>query len=245
MLNMYCFCGPFKKPISGLAPEKDPQTLSRDDSLDPHKRLSENGVEHTNDPSLSGNDNDPTRSHRTSHISALQDQVEDVQPYRNLLPLERNPQATEVWADNRNPSFITAESGSLRDAAIAQSEHSNIRTSNPCQGSPRRPRSSETFRAPYIFEFVPFPGHICTGRGTIPLGTVIVSVDENTESPLSFKYDASFRRLLNEYNSRKRRVFANEPVALRHVTEVSLRCRIEFSASVQLVRDIRVKKYWS
>jgi hypothetical protein len=95
---------------------------------------------------------------------------------------------------------------------------------------------------PYIFEFVPFPGHICTRRGTIPLGTVTVSVDGNTETPHSFKYDASFQGLLNDYNSQNRSLFAIEPVEIHHVTEVSLQSRIEFSASVQLVRDIREKK---
>ncbi|PMD27197.1 hypothetical protein NA56DRAFT_640928 [Hyaloscypha hepaticicola] len=239
---MPCSWGPFKKPRSGSTPENDTQTLNRGDSLDSGKELSENGIEDTNGPSISGSNRKSTRTHRTSHVSALQDQVEDIQPYGDLLSSGWNAQPTEVWTDNGNPNFTTAENGSLRDAAIAQSEHSNFRTSNSCQSPSRRPRSRETFRVPYVFEFVPFPGHICTGRGTIPLGTVTVSVDENAESPLSFKYDASFRRLLNEYNSQNRRVFANEPVALRHFTEVSLRCRIEFSASVQLVRDIRVKK---
>lgn len=37
---MYCFCGRSKKPISGLAPEHDPQMLSRRDSVDPGKGLS-------------------------------------------------------------------------------------------------------------------------------------------------------------------------------------------------------------
>lgn len=241
---MPCFWGPFKKPRSGSAPENDVQTLSRGDGLDSGKGLSENGIKDTNGPSISGSNKESTRPHRTFHVSALQDQVEDIQPYGDLLSSGRNAQPTEVSTDNGNPNFTTAENGSLRDAAIAQSEHSNFRTSNSCQSPSRRPRprSRETFRVPYIFEFAPFPGHTCTGRGTISLGTVTVSVDENIERPLSFKYDASFRRLLNEYNSQNRRVFANEPVALRHVTEVSLRYRIEFRASVQLVRDIRVKK---
>lgn len=67
-------------------------------------------------------------------------------------------------------------------------------------------------------------------------------VDGNTEIPHSFKYDASFQRLPDDYNYQNRSVFAIEPVELHHVTEVSLQSRVEFSASVQLVKDIREKK---
>lgn len=239
---MCCFCGRSKKSISELAPENDPQTPRRREGDDTRKGLLKNGVEDTNGPSISGSNNGSTRSHQTPHVSILQGQFEEAQSYRNGLSSKRNAQPTEVWADNGIPSLIRTENGSLGDVAIGQSEHSNIKTSHSCRSLSRRPRSSETFRVPYIIEFVPFPGHTCTGRGTIPLGTVTVSVDENTEQPHYFKYDASFQRLLNNYNSQNRRVFATEPVQLHHVTEVSLQSRVEFSASVRLVRDIREKK---
>ncbi len=239
---MCCFYGPFKKPKSGLAPESDPQTPSSRDSLEPRRGLLEDWVEDTHGPIVCGSSNESTRSHPTSHVSILQGQFENVQSYRNLLSSERNAQQTELWADNASPSFTTAENAPLMDVATAQSERSSIRTSNSCQSPLERPRSSETFRVPYIFEFVPFPGHICTGRGTIPLGTVTVSVDGDTKTPHSFKYDASFQRLFNDYNYRNRRVFAIEPVELHHVTEVSLQSRVEFRALVKLVRDIREKK---
>jgi hypothetical protein len=238
---MCCFCGRIKMARTGLTPENGSQKLSRGGGVDLRKELSNNGVEDTNGPSISGN-HEPTRIHWTSDDSALQDQIQDFHPFRNVPSSGPHTQLPEVWTDNGNPSSTVAENGSLRDAAIAQSENSNTRTSNSYPSSSRRPPSSEAFRVPYIFEFVPFPGHTCTGRGTIPLSTVTVSVEGTTEDIQYFKYDSSFQRLLNIYNYQNRRVFANEPVELRHVTEVSLQGRVEFSASVRLARSMREKK---
>jgi hypothetical protein len=239
---MCCLCGRSKKSRSGLSPGNDPQALSRRDGLDPFKGLWENGVEDDTGPSASSSNISCGSCDLASLVSIPQDQVQDVQPYRKSTLSERNDHPTELWTDEAEPSSTTAENGSPRDIAIAQLQDSNVRTSHSCRSLSRRSRSSGTLRVPYIFEFVPFPGHTCTGRGTIPLGKVTVYIDENTEKPHKFKYDASFRRLLNNYNSQNRRVFATEPVELHHVTEVSLQSRVEFSASVQSVRDIREKK---
>jgi hypothetical protein len=264
---MYCLCGRSRKPRSGLSPDNDPHALSRKDSLDPFNDLWENGVEDSTGSSTSGSNNEPTikiHSKKLSRclsrsgggngvdpcgssdlaplVSIPQDQVQDVQTYRKSAFSERNDHPTEVWTDEAEPSSTTAENRSPRDIAIAKLQDSNFRTRNSCQGPPARSRSRKNLQVPYIFEFVPFPGHTCTGRGTIPLGKVTISVEGNTHSSHNFQYDSSFQRLLNDYNSRNRRLFATEPVKLHHVTEVSLQSRVEFSASVQLVRDIREKK---
>jgi hypothetical protein len=173
-------------------------------------------------------------------VFVLRDDAEEGQSCENAPFAEQEAQPTEVGTDEENISSLTAENGSLRDGAMVKTAHAKTRTTSPCQGSPNRSHSPETLQVPYLFEFVPFSGHTCTGRGTIPLGTIIVSVNSNTENPSSSKYN-TFQGHLNKYNH-KNSVFADDPVELHHVTGVTLRSIVELSASVRVVRDMRERR---
>ena len=167
---------------------------------------------------------------------------QDGRPGQNSTS-KRNEQPTELWipSDEEDASSMTARKRSLKDVAIVQALSGSSRIGDSSQGPPKHSHSGGTFRVPYIFEFAPFPRHICMGRGTIPLGTIIVSIDSNSEVTPAFKFNASFQRLLNKYNHRNLSV-ANDLVELRNVTKVTLRSRVEFNASVRLVREMRERK---
>lgn len=165
------------------------------------------------------------------------------QPGQKASSYERHEQLTEVGIPicEEDSSSATIANRLMRGVPITTTVrgHTAVRNFGQCQS--HHLHYAGTFRVPYIFEFVPFPGHTCMGRGTIPLGKIIVCVDNNSRITRAFKYNASFRSLLNKYNHNNR-VIANDPVELRHVTGVTLRSKVEFRSSVRLVRDMRERK---
>jgi hypothetical protein len=165
------------------------------------------------------------------------------QAIQTVPPAKRHEHLRNVSlsSDETGDSSMTVSDRSLLNLALAQKISDKAQTSNKSQCSSSRRPLAENLWVPYIFEFVPFPGHTCMGRGTIPLGNVAVSVDSRSGPLSSFRYNSSFQRLLNRYNHQSH-LFLRDPLELRHVTQVTLRNRVEFSASVLIVRAMRERK---
>jgi hypothetical protein len=227
--------------------------------------LKKSGFEDTDNSSISGNSSEPTRGspfgdlrrrlsrlgrqessealNPPSMVCLLHRKTQDRQPDQNVSTSELHEQPTKVWipSDEGDTSSMATRNGSLGGITISRTIHGNPRASNCSQGPSHCSHSTGAVRVPYIFEFAPFPGHTCMGRGTIPLGTVLVSIDCNSEITPAFKFNASFQRLLNKYNHQSH-ISTNDPIELRNVTEVTLRSRVEFRSAVRLMRDMREKK---
>ncbi|KAH8779206.1 hypothetical protein F5882DRAFT_501328 [Hyaloscypha sp. PMI_1271] len=227
--------------------------------------LTKSRFKDTDKSSMSGNSSEPTRGSifgdLRGHLSRLGRQesseapnpssmgcllhgeTQDRQSDQNVSASELHEQPTEVWipSDEGDTSSATIKKGSLRGVTISRTVNGNSLASNFCQDPSHCSHSAEAYQVPYIFEFIPFPGHTCMGRGTIPLGTVLVSIDCNSEITPAFKFNASFQRLLNKYNHQSH-ISPNDPVELRNVTGVTLRSRVEFRSAVRLTRDMRERK---
>jgi hypothetical protein len=217
---MCCFGCAWKYRVARITihPAVDLQTIHQRGGAGSRKRWWRNNLRDTDTPSISDNSSEITRRYpfqklhrrlsnldqggfnelrgdfnQSTTVFVLRDDAQESLTCENPLSAEQCPQPTKMWTDEEDANSTTTEKGSLKDVAMVKPVHGKARTTNPCQGSSNRLHSTETLRVPYIFEFVPFPGHTCTGRGKIPPGTVVVSVDLNTGNPSSFKYNTSFQ----------------------------------------------------
>jgi hypothetical protein len=133
---------------------------------------------------------------------------------------------------------IGFRNGSPNYAAIGQKILSNNRPAANAKVPSKQMYSSGTFRVPYIFEFVPFPGHTCKGRGTTQLETVVITVDRNSQLNRPFRYDKSFQTLLNKHNLQNSEL-ADKPIEFRHVTKVEMQTMFELRSSGGVIRNMR------
>ncbi|KAN0108113.1 hypothetical protein V8E51_007855 [Hyaloscypha variabilis] len=133
-----------------------------------------------------GTDSNETRD--LSDVSLPRIEPPDLRSSRDSPSVEQHEQPTDarIPSEVKRVASIGFRNGSPNDAAMGQKILSNKRRATRAQVPSKQMYSSRTFRVPYIFEFVPFPGHTCKGRGTTQLETVVINVDSNSQLNRSF-----------------------------------------------------------
>jgi len=188
-----------------------------------------------------GTDSNETRD--LSDVSLPRIEPPDLRSSRDSPSVEQHEQPTDarIPSEVKRVASIGFRNGSPNDAAMGQKILSNKRRATRAQVPSKQMYSSRTFRVPYIFEFVPFPGHTCKGRGTTQLETVVINVDSNSQLNRSFRYDTSFQTLLNKYNLQNSEL-ADSPIEFRHVTKVEMQTMFELRSSGGVIRNMRERR---